>query len=173
MAVEDVVQVAFIGEELSILMGDGDNTFKQRYSSNPNRLDHLDLKKFKTHAETVQTHLIRGLTSKSEIDKSTRFDLQTSQLFTQGKAINIRKFTDQYDLLRVVFANMEEVRQEWLFDDVADRIDSALAEKDSKKSVKKYYNAAYQINRKLAEEGVRDFFILNTNSAKITPHYLA
>lgn len=98
-----------------------------------------------------------------------QFDEERSRLQINEDEIKIRKFSDQYHTLRVIFETKEGVKQEWFFSEIADKIDEyARKNKD-----KKYYNAAYQINKKLESAGIKDFFITTRQSLKINPEYLS
>lgn len=104
---------------------------------------------------------------KKEMEPALFFDPDKSRLHIQGREIKIQKFRDQYHLLRIIFENPKDTPQEWFFSEVIERIDPTYTDE------KRYYNAAYQIRRKLAENGLPDFFITTRQSAKINPRYLS
>ncbi len=95
------------------------------------------------------------------------FDEDKSRLFIRGAEIKIRKFSDQYHALRIIFSNPKEVGQEWFFSEIAERVDSFNS------NDKRYYNAIYQIGLKAKTEGFPDFFITTRQSAKINQKYLS
>ncbi len=111
-----------------------------------------------------------ALTQAAPKTDALSFDLNTGRLRMKGVEIKTPRTSDQYDLLRVIFEKKGEIGKEWFFHEVALAVDEY---QDGKQFIKKYYNAAYQLNRKLAAKGVKDFFILNTDSVKITPHHLS
>lgn len=102
-----------------------------------------------------------------ELSKKLHFDPDKSRFYVQGKVIKILKFKDEYQTLRILFENSNELSQEWFFSDIAERVD------DSNADDKKYYNAIYQIRLKLEKEGIKDFFITTKQSVKINGKYLS
>lgn len=96
------------------------------------------------------------------------FDDEKSRLFVRGTEIKIRKFSDQYYALRIIFADQKEIGQEWFFSEMAEKYDSEADLDD-----KKFYNAVYQISQKARAGGFPDFFITTRQSAKINPKYLS
>lgn len=127
----------------------------------------LKKSELKSHAQVVHNYLLQDLSVKDV--PPLAFDSRTGRLRVREVEIKMPRSSDQYDLLRVIFVNENEVGKEWFFDEIIQEVDPTQS---GKKFIRKYYNAAYQLNRKLAAKGVKDFFILNTDSAKITPHYL-
>ncbi len=97
------------------------------------------------------------------------FDENTAQLSVKGKDFRIRRVSDQYDLLRVIFSDPSETDKEWFFDEIATKVDHARPQE----RIKKYYNAAYQICIKLATKGIPSFFITTRHSVRINPIYLS
>jgi hypothetical protein len=96
------------------------------------------------------------------------FDDDKSCLFIRGTEIKIRKFSDQYHVLRIIFSDPKEIRQEWFFSEMAEKYDCEADLDD-----KKFYNAVYQISQKAKTEGFPNFFITTRQSAKINPKYLS
>ena len=96
-----------------------------------------------------------------------RFDADRSRLYVNGKEIKIRKFTDQYHSLRVIFENPTDVKQEWFFSELVEKIDP------HKPNEKRYYNAIRQVRLKLIANGFPDFFTTTKQSVKISPKYLS
>lgn len=95
------------------------------------------------------------------------FDIHKSRLYVKGTEVPIRKFSDQYHTLRILFENQKDLQQEWFFSDIAERVDA------KKPGDKRYYNAVYQIRQKLTQKGFPDFFITTRQSLKISPKYLS
>lgn len=102
-------------------------------------------------------------------ERPLSFDENEAVLWVKNKPFSIRRVSDQYDLLRVIFADPAEVGKEWFFDEVAEKVDPARPNE----RLKKYYNAAYQIGKKLAEKGLPGFFITKRHSARIGSSYLS
>lgn len=95
------------------------------------------------------------------------FDEDKSRLFIRGKEIRVRKFSDQYHALRIIFNSPKETGQEWFFSEIAEKVDEANI------NDKKYYNAIYQVGQKMNGAGFPDFFITTRQSVKINPDYLS
>ena len=49
------------------------------------------------------------------------FDNDKSRLSIRGTEIKIKKFSEQYHTLRIIFSNPKEVGQEWFFSDIAEK----------------------------------------------------
>ncbi len=107
--------------------------------------------------------------SKNET-KKIFFDQERSRLHIRGKKIKIQKFSDQYHALRIIFCEPNETSKEWFFSEIAERAgDGTLTVNHNKK----YYNATYQIRKKLAMEGFPEFFVSTRQSVKINLSYLS
>ncbi len=102
-------------------------------------------------------------------DQKVQFDENACRLYINGTELRIRRVSDQYDLLRVVFSNPEEAGKEWFFSEISELVDPALPQERTKK----YYNAAYQIKKNLASQGISDFFITTAHSVQINKNYLS
>lgn len=96
------------------------------------------------------------------------FDDAKSCLFIRGTEIKIKKFSDQYHALRIMFENPDELAEEWFFSKMAEKYDLAQPPQD-----KKFYNAIYQISQKLKAKGIDDFFTTTRQSVKINEKYLS
>jgi hypothetical protein len=81
--------------------------------------------------------------------------------------IKIKKFSDQYHFLRIIFLDKKEFSKEWFFSEIAERVDPTNKVKD-----KKYYNAVYQIENKLKATEFTDFFITTNQHVQINPNYI-
>ena len=102
----------------------------------------------------------------SEVD-ALRFDPSKSRLYVRGTEIKIRKFSDQYHVLRIIFEKPEDIKQEWFFSELKERIDPHQTKE------KRYYNAVHQVRLKLATFGFSDFFTTTNQSVKISSEYLS
>ena len=100
--------------------------------------------------------------------KGSEFNPDKSVLHINEYIVEIQKFSDQYHLLRIIFEDPKELLKEWFFSEIAEKYDEA-----KKFPAKKFYNAAYQLNRNIAAEtGIKDFFITNTQSFKVDSKYI-
>jgi len=148
---------------------------KIRGSKDPNIIfdqnrPYFNVEEYKIHCERIHNYLLR------EAVKLKNYKIgSTSASFDEDKgilqignnvAIKFIKFKDQYNLLRIVFDKDEEIEKEWFFDEIVDKAGGGYAEK-------KFYNASYQINKKVASESdIKDFLITTTHSVKMNPKYL-
>lgn len=97
------------------------------------------------------------------------FNSDKSILYINEYEVKVQKFTDQYELLRIIFEDPKDASKEWFFSEVAEHYDEA-----DEYPIKKFYNAVYQLNKNIAvETGVKDFFIKNTQSFQINNRYLS
>ncbi len=101
--------------------------------------------------------------------KPLSFDENAATLWVKNNPFRIRRVSDQYDLLRVIFSDPAEVGKEWFLSEIAEKVDPARPEE----RLKKYYNAAYQIGLKLSSKGIPGFFITTRHSVRISPSYLS
>lgn len=96
------------------------------------------------------------------------FDEAKSILEVGEKIVKIRKMSDQYHLLKIIFEDQEEIGKEWFYSEIAEKYD-----REANLDDKKFYNAAYQISQKIARDtGIRDALITTTQSVRINPEYL-
>lgn len=119
--------------------------------------------------EKIQSEGIIKNNKKTDIiDYQTSFDKDKSVLSICGKNIEIRKFSNQYHILRIIFQDDIAKDKDWQLSEIAELIDRA---KDFE--WKNLYNAADAIKKKIAiETGIKDFFITTTQSIKINEKYL-
>lgn len=132
--------------------------------------DNWDWRESKTPRSEAKVTLLdrfAELVDKRERLEGLSFDPDTSRLHVRGNDIPIRKFSDQFHTLRVIFEKPEDTPKEWFFSELVERIDP------HKTGDKRYYNAAYQIREKLAKEGFPDFIITTKQSLKVNPKYLS
>lgn len=97
-----------------------------------------------------------------------KFDVEKSRLYVYGKEIKVKKFGDEYHTLRIIFEDQKELKEEWFFSKIAEKYDPEARLED-----KKFYNAVYQINKKMKLVGMEDLFIATRQSAQINPKYLS
>lgn len=75
---------------------------------------------------------------------------------------------DQKEFLKIIFKDRKELGKEWFFSEIAELYDSASNAND-----KKFYNASYQLNLKVAQKTpIKDFLITTKQSARVNPIYL-
>ncbi len=101
-----------------------------------------------------------------DLSKKLYFDENKARFYVQGREIKLSKFKDEYQTLKIMFENSENLSQEWFFSEIAERAESKLDDK-------KYYNAVYQLRKKLEIQGIKDFFITTKQSVKINKKYLS
>ncbi|MDD3020861.1 MAG: hypothetical protein PHX61_07770 [Alphaproteobacteria bacterium] len=109
---------------------------------------------------------------KGELNKKLKISLsfdETKSILRMGeKDVKIRKMSDQYHLLKIIFEDQEEIGKEWFYPEIAEKYDHEANFDD-----KKFYNAAYQVNQKIARDtGIRDALITTTQSVRINSEYL-
>lgn len=98
------------------------------------------------------------------------FNEAKSFLLIGDKTVKIRKGSDQYHLLRIMFESKNGLAQEWFYSEIAEKYDLAGAEPISDK---KFYNAAYQVKQKIARDaGLQDVLLTTAQSVRINPKYL-
>jgi hypothetical protein len=75
---------------------------------------------------------------------------------------------DQKEFLKIIFKDRKELGKEWFFSEIAEVYDFAGNTSD-----KKFYNASYQLNLKVAQKTpIKDFLITTKQSARVNPIYL-
>lgn len=102
-----------------------------------------------------------------DLGKKLDFDLDKSRFYVQGKEIRLSKFKNEYNTLRVIFKDFEEIGKEWFFTEISEEVDV------NEVNEKKYYNAIHQLRLKLQAKGINDFFITTKQSVKINSKYLS
>lgn len=106
-----------------------------------------------------------------DIHETIIFDKEKSLLFIGNKSVEIEKFSDQFNFLRILLVddkNKFDLTGECFFSVIAEIEDQYVKNKD-----KKFYNAVYQIKQKLKTIGVEDCFITTTQSISINKKYLS
>lgn len=171
--------------EIGLIKNDGDDDGygfasyymqeKKKFSSSNNpKIREFKKDNYKLYATRIHNYLIQELSKKEDekieekrVNYTPLFDADKSILIIGDKKIKIKKFSDQYHLLRIIFESESEFQQEWFFSEIAERYDS-----EANLSDKKFYNAVYQLNQKVAREtGIKDYFITTSQSFKINPEY--
>jgi hypothetical protein len=97
--------------------------------------------------------------------KYTEFDTNKSILKIYDHSIPIRKLSNQYHLLNVIFS---ESTKDWQYSEIAEIIDKTV-------EWKSWYNVADAIKKKIAintKGEIQDFFITTTQSVQTNPEYL-
>lgn len=123
--------------------------------------------------ENINKKLEEKELNKRKIDDTKKeykilFDKEKSILIINDRNIKIGKFNDQYHLLRIFFEDIKEIKREWFFSEIAEKYDEVKTLPD-----KKFYNAIYQINQKIAiETNIKDYFTRTNQSFRINPRYL-
>lgn len=93
------------------------------------------------------------------------FDIEKSILKIGEKTIKIAKFTKQYEILRVVFC---DINKDWQYSEIAEELDRDCPEKNWKN----LYNLMDEIKKKIIiETGLKDVFITTTQSVLIDEKY--
>ena len=108
---------------------------------------------------------------KREISKknyNTTFDADKSILNVGNKSIKIRPSSVQFSLLSLLFKNKKNLSEEQYFAEIEGRDDITHSTNN-----KKYYNAMYQINKKIKKTGIEDFISkMTSHTFQINPKYL-
>jgi hypothetical protein len=134
--------------------------------------DSLLKAKYLSYLTLVHNYFIQEL-SKRQIKKSckrTKYKISFSEdgiLNFQGKSIQFQIDTDPYYLLKTIFKNPTKI---WNYDEIADDWGLSYEEKPP---WKRFYNAGYQVNTKIAKETtVKDFLKLTKKTVNINQKYL-
>lgn len=104
---------------------------------------------------------------KVSLSEKLEFNSYHSILKVAGKEIAIRKNSNQYHILAVIFNTPDEITKEWFFSEIAELIDS-----ESVDNINRYYQALAQIKIKLAKVGFTDVLKTTKKSFKINEKYL-
>ena len=98
---------------------------------------------------------------------SVSFDVNLSKLIVGNKQISIKRLSDQYHLLRVILGS-EDKKSIWFFSEIGEILDQYKKVGNDKR----YYNATYQIKKKLEVVGSDDLFKTTNQSIEINEQYL-
>lgn len=96
MAREDAVVVAFMAEDLRILMGHGQSTMRYRYSHTPDRIHDLDMDVFKTHAQMAHNHLMQVADATSSQNQPVGYRSLKSLAFKKNGEFYITKKSNDF-----------------------------------------------------------------------------
>lgn len=103
-------------------------------------------------------------TSPSRLKADLSFDYATSNLTIDDNKIHV-KGPDQRELLNII---LKEPSKEWFFSEISELYDHAEAINE-----KKFYNAAYQVNLKVAQNTpIKDFLLTTKQTVQINKKYL-
>jgi hypothetical protein len=99
---------------------------------------------------------------------SPYFDKDKGILCIRDKKIKVRKFSNQYYMLELIFKTPEDLQKDWQYSEIQESIDTAESA-----NWKRLYDVVYALNKKILEKtGIKNFFIITTQSVKINPKYL-
>lgn len=141
---------------------------------NPTGESIFDIKTVKTVSQKMQPE--SSIKSQLKISfKKTSYNRNSAILTINGINIQIPSNTNQDDLCRVIFSDKEAMIKKWESIDVAN--DEAWGERrkdDDTEFPKKIYNAAHEINIKIATEtGIKKFLLTKPIiTVQINPIYL-
>ena len=103
----------------------------------------------------------------NEVLPKTYYLILKINFLHKGNKIKIKKFGNEYHLLRIIFENPEEISQEWFFSDIKERAD------ENEGNDKRYSNALYQFKQKLEKIGIKNFCTSTRQSFNINKEYLS
>ncbi len=179
----DIDEYVGLLDEMETIKNDGENRFfslhphkrETYFSLNEFRKKNFKRDNYKLYATRIHNYLIQKLNTEEigdptngKTDFKASFDKDKGVLKINDKQIKVKKFSNQYHLLKIIFENQFELSKEWFFSEIAEIYDTETPPPD-----KKFYNATYQINQKVAiETGTKGFFITTNQSLKINPKYI-
>lgn len=103
-------------------------------------------------------------------NKSASFDMTMSKIVIGNKTIDIKQDTNHWELCRCIFKNASSKKKLWNNDELLEKWGGGFESNDSKRKV---YDAAREINQKIAQEtDIKDFFIFTTKTVQLNPKYL-
>jgi hypothetical protein len=116
-------------------------------------------------SEQIQTE---GM-SKAILKSNLSFNEANSTLTIGNSQVKLRKGSDPYHLLRIIFEDKDELSKEWFYSEISEKYDVGASFDD-----KKFYNASYQVKQKIAQETtLKDVLITTAQSVRINPNYLS
>ncbi len=129
------------------------------YHTNVDELEHLNKILMKRESEQP----MRG----GKVCNAS-FDPDSGLLLVGAAEIKIKKFSKQYYVLDIIFKDFDCTEKDWQLSEISEQMDM-----QGRFDWKKLYNVADAIRKNIAiETGIKNFFILTTQSVKINPHYL-
>lgn len=129
------------------------------YRTNADELEHLNRILMKREGEQ---------SSRGEKDSTASFNSETGILSVGSAKIQIQRFSKQAQMLTIIFKDDASMHQDWQFSEISEMIDIEVTF-----NWKKLYNIADAIRKNIAiETGIKNFFILTTQSIKINPQHV-
>lgn len=124
---------------------------------------------YKHYLERVHLYLLKEASNSTKVvEKNIGFNPDTSIFSVNNQEIKMRKFSDQYHTLRIIFQNSNEIGKEWFFSELAELIDPQKGYTD-----KDFHNYISAIKRRVSSDtGIKDLFITTNQSVKINSEYL-
>ncbi len=98
--------------------------------------------------------------------KKVHFDEKKSILHLKGRKIKISekdKITNSHKIIKYIFLdNKDNLEDDYYYSEIASDEFEDLEYKKTDRAWQKYYTACEKINKKLLEDGIKDFLIFNT-----------
>ena len=119
----------------------------------------------------IQNVLDKNGSPANKENNTTSFDSEKGILTVGDKIIKFRKYSVQYHLLMIIFMHKKELHKDWQFSEIVEE-DEPYRLKDEQHKVvksneKRYYNACYQVNKKVRKAINKKLFILTNQSFQI------
>jgi len=143
---------------------------KEKFSSSTDgRIKEFQRDKYQNYASRIHNHIVKELSRKDALSVNKKicvaFDNDKSILSIKDTPVKIRKFSNQYHLLKTIF---QDEKNDWQFSELLEKIGEF-----EDYNWKKLYDVANAIKKNIAAEtGIKDFFITTTQSIKINEKYL-
>jgi hypothetical protein len=116
----------------------------------------------------VNNKIIARLSFGKDLINEIKFDERDGLLYVNSRSIRLKKFGDEYHILRILFENPQRLSDEWLFSEISEKYDF-----EEKYPDKKFSNAFGQLKQKLKTINITDLFYTTTQSVKINKKYLS
>lgn len=116
----------------------------------------------------VNNKIIARLSFGKDLINEIKFDERDGLLYVNSRSIKLKKFGDEYHILRILFENPQRLSDEWLFSEISEKYDF-----EEKYPDKKFSNAFGQLKQKLKTINITDLFYTTTQSVKINKKYLS
>jgi hypothetical protein len=130
--------------------------------------------KFHTTPITINSLISSDQNKKTDasaiiLKSNLSFNEANSMLTIGNSQVKLRKGSDPYHLLRIMFEDADELQKEWFYSEISEKYDVGANFDD-----KKFYNASYQLKQKIAQETtLKDVLITTAQSLRINPKYLS
>lgn len=164
-----VVNLAFAAEDFEKIISTRNRGIQDR------ELEFLKLSDFKRWANKTHPFLLAELSKQGQGDKEKIgrgaplvFDSEESTLAFWGTVIKIAKSKDSnaHYLLKAVFKKPQKL---WSYDELADEMGDGYA----RNKWRRFYNAAYSVNVKIAKQTtINDFLSITAKTVQINAKYL-